>query len=123
VDWTTVNDVAKTVTGSVTIDGSVITVVYSNPQGWAGVQTSGGTNYWTGSPSPYTSAVVANGPASTDIIRLQYAGTQSLTFSESVENVAFSVVSLNGNGYGFNQDRIQWRWQQLLWHRDTFQVL
>lgn len=104
VDWTSVNDAAKTVTGTVTIDGTVITVVYSNPQGWAGVQTSGGTNYWTGSPSPYTSALVANGPASTDIIRLQYAGTQSLTFSESVENVAFSVVSLNGNGYGFNQD-------------------
>ncbi|PUE51435.1 hypothetical protein B9Z45_14730 [Limnohabitans sp. 2KL-17] len=104
VDWTSVNDAAKTVTGSITIDGTVVTVVYSNPQGWAGVQTSGGINYWTGTPSPYTSASVANGPTTSDIIRLQYAGTQSISFSESVENIAFSVVSLNGNGYGFNQD-------------------
>jgi autotransporter-associated beta strand protein len=107
VDWTSVDNVAKTVTGSVTIDGTVVTVTYNNPQGWYGVQTSGGTNYWTGNtgtPSPYVSSLVANGPTTTDIIQLAYAGKQTLTFSESVENLAFSVVSLNGNGYGFNQD-------------------
>src|SRR3569832_1391661 len=32
------------------------------------------------------------------------AGTQTLTFSQAVANPVFSYVSLNGNGYAFDQD-------------------
>ena len=35
---------------------------------------------------------------------LQYAGTQSLVFSQAIANPVFAFVSLNGNGYGFDQD-------------------
>ncbi len=111
VDWTNYNPTTRIATGTITVGSDVITVTYSNPQGIFGAQTNGGTNYWTGQngggfsgPSPYVSAKVANGPTGSDIIQLQFAGSQSLTFSQSVENLAFSVVSLNGNGYGFNQD-------------------
>jgi hypothetical protein len=57
--------------------------------------------------SPYTSTG-ANGndniPVGTDLIALRFAGLQTLTFSEAIANPYFSYVSLNGNGYAFNQD-------------------
>ncbi|HQC94422.1 MAG TPA: YDG domain-containing protein, partial [Aquabacterium sp.] len=104
VDWTSAD--ATHVHGTITIGSNVINVTYTNENGYAFAQTSGGTNYWTSSNavSPYTSAMVANGPSSADIVALRYAGNQSLSFSQPVENLAFSVVSLNGNGYGFNQN-------------------
>lgn len=109
VDWTSSD--ANHVYGTITIGGNTINVTYTNTNGYAFAQTAGGTNYWTGylggafsGASPYVSASVANGPATADIIALQYAGSQSLTFSQSVENLAFSIVSMNGNGYGFNQN-------------------
>ncbi|EMI51858.1 beta strand repeat-containing protein [Rhodopirellula sallentina] len=111
VDWTSWDSVSRTATGTITVGSDVITVTYHNPQGIFGIQTSGGTNYWTGrsgaafvGESPYVSDNVANGPSTTDLIQLQYAGTQTLSFSESVENLAFSIMSMNGNGYGFDQD-------------------
>ncbi|WP_236617853.1 beta strand repeat-containing protein [Rhodopirellula europaea] len=111
VDWTTWDSVSKTATGTITVGSDVITVTYHNPQGIFGIQTSGGVNYWTGragaafvGQSPYISNNVSNGPSTTDLIQLQYAGTQKLSFSESVENLAFSIMSMNGNGYGFDQD-------------------
>ena len=51
-----------------------------------------------------TSSAVSNIPTGTDIIALQYAGNQTLTFSQTIANPVFSYVSLNGNGYAFNQD-------------------
>lgn len=109
VDWTSSD--ATHVYGTITIGGTTINVTYSNPNGFYAAQTLGGINYWTGynggafaGASPYVSASVANGPATSDIIQLQYAGSQTLTFSQSVENLAFSIVSMNGNGYGFNQN-------------------
>lgn len=38
------------------------------------------------------------------MIALTYAGSQTLSFSEPIANPVFSYVSLNGNGYAFNQD-------------------
>lgn len=111
VDWISWDEPTKTATGTITVGSDVITVTYHNPQGIFGAQVSGGTDYWTGyagagfsGASPYESSSVANGPSGSDIIQLQYAGSQTLSFSESVENLAFSIVSMNGNGYGFDQD-------------------
>ncbi len=111
VDWISWNNTTKTATGTITVGSDVINVTYYNPQGINLAQTSGGTNYWTGytggafaGASPYVSSNVANGPSTSDIIQLRYGGSQTLTFSQSVENLAFSVVSMNGNGYGFDQD-------------------
>ncbi|TWU48137.1 beta strand repeat-containing protein [Rubripirellula reticaptiva] len=111
VDWSTWDEASKTATGTITVGSDVIIVTYHNPQGIFEAQTSGGTNYWTGrsggafvGDSPYISSNVANGPSTSDIIKLAYAGSQTLTFSESVENLAFSIMSMNGNGYGFDQD-------------------
>lgn len=96
--------------GTITTPTSTVNVTYTNPQGIGFYQTSGGAYYYsngTDGPagtSPYTSAQVDNRPPTTDIVALQYAGTQSLVFSQAIANPVFAFVSLNGNGYGFDQD-------------------
>ncbi len=96
--------------GTITTPTSSLTVTYTNPQGISFYQTSGGTYFYSngtdgpGGTSPYTSAQVDNRPPTTDIVALQYAGTQSLVFSQAIANPVFAFVSLNGNGYGFDQD-------------------
>lgn len=96
--------------GTITTPTSTVTVTYTNPQGIGFYQTSGGTYYYSNGSdgpagtSPYTSAQVDNRPPTTDIVALQYAGTQSLVFSQAIANPVFAFVSLNGNGYGFDQD-------------------
>ena len=96
--------------GTITTPTSTVTVTYTNPQGVAFYQPSGGTNFYsngTDGPngtSPYTSSQVDKRPPTADIVALQYAGTQSLVFSQAIANPVFAFVSLNLNGYGFDQD-------------------
>lgn len=110
-DWTSVPN-GTTILGKITTPTSTVNVAYTNPQGvgFANI-TGGGTDYWTNnfgvrdaSDSPYTSTFVDNIPTGTDIIALRHSGTQSLFFSETIANPVFSYVSLNGNGYAFDQD-------------------
>ncbi len=98
--------------GTITTPTSTVTVNYTNPQGVGFYHTgasgelyyySGGTD-GPGGTSPYTSSAVDNRPATTDIIALQYAGTQTLNFSQAIANPVFAYVSLNGNGYAFDRD-------------------
>ena len=115
-DWTTSSTgpgPAFTANGTITTTTSTVNVTYQNPQGIAFFQNGvGGTDFWqnqgggrNAATSPYTSATVDNIPTGTDIIALQFAGNQTLTFSQAVANPVFSYVSLNGNGYAFlNQD-------------------
>lgn len=93
--------------GTITTSTSSVTVTYVNRNGVGFYQPSGGIDYYTGgdaSTSPFTSALVDNRPTGSDIIALQFAGTQSLSFSQAIANPVFSYVSLNGNGYAFDQD-------------------
>lgn len=119
-DWTT----GSSATGSFVADGVITTttttvdVTYTNPQGVGFYQTgaTGETDYWTqrrtgvsgrfrdADFSPYTSALVENIPTGTDIIALDTAGLQTLTFSQTIAHPVFSYVSLNSNGYAFDQD-------------------
>ena len=95
-----------TALGTITTSTSTVDVTYNNPQGISFIQTSPGqTDYWTPradpSVSPYTSALVDNIPTGTDIVALNQAGSQTLTFSQAIANPVFAYVSLNGNGYSF----------------------
>jgi len=93
--------------GTITTTTSSVTVTYTNPNGVGFYQASGGNDYYTGgdaSTSPFTSALVDNRPTGSDIIALQFAGTQSLSFSQAIANPVFAFVSLNGNGYAFDRD-------------------
>ncbi|MEP7057291.1 MAG: PEP-CTERM sorting domain-containing protein [Caldimonas sp.] len=93
--------------GTITTPTSTIDVTYTNANGIGFYQPTGGIDYWvngSGPSSPYTSSVVDNRPTGTDIVALSRAGTQTLSFSQTVANPVFAFVSLNGNGYAFDQD-------------------
>ncbi|MCB1689555.1 MAG: hypothetical protein KDI33_13760 [Halioglobus sp.] len=104
-----------TALGTILSGSEVIGVTYNNPQGIGFDQLNGGTDYWQNNrsgrnpaTSPYTSPELTNGvdniPEGTDIIALSRAGLQTLSFSQTIANPFFSYVSLNGNGYAFDQD-------------------
>ena len=114
-DWTSSNsNNGFTASGTITTTTTSVGVTYNNPQGVAFFQDGigGETDWWTDSTrvnrdpatSPFTSSVVENIPTGTDMIGLRYAGEQTLTFSEAIANPVFSFISLNANGYGFDQD-------------------
>lgn len=93
--------------GTITTATATVTVTYTNALGVGFYQPSGGNDYYVGgagSTSPYTSGLVDNRPTGTDIIALRFAGTQTLQFSEAIANPVFAFVSLNRNGYAFDQD-------------------
>jgi hypothetical protein len=109
VNWTSgTAGASSTASGTIDLgapgpDAADISVGYSGEIAF--IQTNNtGTYYYTGSPSPYVSAAVANGPATADIIALSQATPKTLTFSAPIDNLFFAVVSLNGNGYRFNED-------------------
>lgn len=111
-DWTDFNTLNSfTAFGTMTTETSVVDVTYYHPIDVGFIQLSGGTDYWQNNrsgrnpdTSPYTSGVVDNIPTGTDIIALDTVGLQTLTFSETIANPVFAYVSLNGNGYKFDQD-------------------
>lgn len=93
--------------GSITTGSTSLTVTYTNPNGVGFYQPSGGIDYYvngTAATSPFTSSAVDNRPTGTDIVALQFAGTQTLRFSQAIANPVFAYVSLNGNGYAFDRD-------------------
>ena len=99
--------------GTITTPTALVTVTYTNANGVILYQTgaAGETDYYQNNrngrnpaTSPYTSSAVDNIPTGTDIIELGFAGMQTLQFSQAIANPVFSYVSLNGNGYAFDQD-------------------
>lgn len=106
VDWISGTPGANgSAMGILHLGATDVTVSYTGEIAF--IQTSGGTNYWI-QPNPanlpYTSAVVDNAPPASDIIALRFATAKTLTFSQPVDNLFFAVVSLNRNGYRFNED-------------------
>jgi len=93
--------------GMITTSTATVTVTYTNPRGVGFYESGGGSDWFAGGSgptSPYTSSLVDNRPPGGDIVALRYAGTQTLQFSEAIANPVFAFVSLNRNGYGFDQD-------------------
>ncbi|WEF24257.1 VPLPA-CTERM sorting domain-containing protein [Paracoccus sp. S3-43] len=111
IDWQSHQATAEgfTAYGQITSGTEVIDVTYRNKTGVGFIQTGTGVDYFTGGAtnSPYTSIGpdgVDNRPPAAELIALQYAGPQTLSFSKAVANLYLSYVSLNGNGWRFDQD-------------------
>ena len=123
VDWqsSSTGPNGFTALGQIDTGTKIIDVTYNNPRGVAFIQTSGGTDYYQNFRSgrnPATSAFTSVGPFgvdnipdgggdpsnANDIVALRFAGRQTLSFSEAIANPYFAYVSLNRNGYGFDQD-------------------
>lgn len=58
-------------------------------------QTAGGTNYWSPFPS-------ADAPPASDIIATTFAGTKTITFSQTVNDVYLALNSWNGQTATFD---------------------
>jgi PEP-CTERM motif len=109
VDWTSgTAGTSGSATGTIDLgalgpDSADLSVSYTGEIQF--IQTSGGINYWDVGPNgTYQSAAVNNRPATPDIIALSRATSKTLSFSSAVDNLFFAVVSLNGNGYEFNEN-------------------
>jgi hypothetical protein len=101
-DWTSGTAGANgTATGVFSTAGGLVDIDYSGEIAF--IQTGIGTNYFSPG-TPYVSALVDNAPTAAEMIALSTATSKTLTFSKPVDNLFFAVVSLNGNGYQFNQD-------------------
>lgn len=115
-DWTadisaTTPEPGFTGVGEIVTATSTVGVTYQNDNGVGFFQTGVGIDYFQNggggrdaSDSPYTSGFVDNIPPAAEMIALQFMGLQTLFFSEAIANPVFSYVSLNGNGYAFDQD-------------------
>src|SRR5687767_10400080 len=94
-DWSTGNPTpgVGTAAGTITVGTNIVSVSYTNLQGYGFIQTGnpGDTDYWQNSNgtngSPYTSSQVDNIPTAREMIGLRYAGNQTLVFSETVSNL------------------------------------
>ena len=109
VDWTSGTAGASgSAVGSIDLgapgaDPADLSVSYTGEIGF--IQTNGGFNYWAAGPnSTYQSAAVDNRPGTADLIALSSATSKTLSFSSAVDNLFFAVMSLNGNGYEFNEN-------------------
>ncbi|QNN20812.1 hypothetical protein HED60_00520 [Planctomycetales bacterium ZRK34] len=102
-DWTEgTSGLEGSATGFLDIGGEIVEVTYTGEIAF--IQTNGGTNYYVPDAYSTTSDLVDNPPPTSDIIALSRASEKTLTFSRPIANPLFAVVSLNGNGYSFNQD-------------------
>ncbi len=94
-----------TATGSFQLGSNTVGVTYTGQIAF--LITGPGTNYWT-EPNPalrpYTGGSVSNAPPAADIIAMSSATTRTLSFTESVTDLYFAYISLNGNGFVFNRD-------------------
>lgn len=104
-------------TGQIVTATTTVDVTYTNLNGIAFFQNGvdgNTTDYFAQGPSgslgrnpatsPYTSDTVENIPPAAEMVALRFAGSQTLEFSDTIANPVFSYVSLNSNGYAFDQD-------------------
>lgn len=101
-DW--LNTTADGAVGEMVIGPDTVNVTYTGEMSFFQNGVSGDlTNYFSPS-SPYTSGLVDNAPPAAEMIALHLATSKTLSFDDEIDNLFFAVVSLNGNGYSFNED-------------------
>lgn len=95
IDWANWESAIEGASGSASGSIGKIDVLYAGDVTFA--QLGSGFNYWTeGTPAPYTgNAVVDNAPPAAELIALSLSGiTNTLTFSEAVEDPIIAIASL-----------------------------
>jgi hypothetical protein len=91
-------------TGTFNTAGGPVSISYTGQIAFLQNGTSGDMTNYFNPATPYLSALVDNAPPAAEMIALSTATPKTLTFSKPVDNLFFAVVSLNRNGYDFNQD-------------------
>jgi hypothetical protein len=101
-DWTSGTAGANGVaTGAFNTTEGPIDIGYSGEMEF--IQTGVGTNYFSPGQS-FVSALVDNAPTAAEMIALSTTASKTLTFSKPVDDLFFAILSLNDNGYQFDQD-------------------
>ena len=104
-NWTSASSLSPSVTGSLIDGATTITVTATGAYSFAHTgESSSNINYWNPS-TPYISSGVT-APTSSDIIALNTAGTETITFSQAVVNPLIALVSWNGANVSFGNDPI-----------------
>lgn len=89
------------VSGTITAPSGTVNVQLNSdaPYEFANINNTG-TNYWTGS---YTYNGAYNQPATSDIVALGLANTETITFSQPVSDLFIALNSYNGASVTFSQ--------------------
>lgn len=102
VNWADWTDTTTTgAVGTFNTAGGPVDITYTGEVYF--LQTGIGTDYFSPT-APYLSTLIDNAPTPAEMVGQTSATTRSLSFSAPVDNLFFAVVSLNGNGYRFDQD-------------------
>jgi PEP-CTERM motif len=101
VDWTnwTSDNGTNVVSGTLSVGSNTVNVTATGVYYFDQINGSG-TNYWNPS-GPYISATVPNAPPDPDIIALGAGGSETITFSQPVQDPLLALVSWNGNTVDF----------------------
>ncbi|MGD0237696.1 MAG: PEP-CTERM sorting domain-containing protein [Syntrophorhabdales bacterium] len=101
VDWTnwTSDNGTNVVSGTLSVGSNTVNVTATGVYYFDQINGSG-TNYWNPS-GPYISATVPNAPPDPDIIALGAGGSETITFSQPVQDPLLALVSWNDNTVDF----------------------
>jgi hypothetical protein len=94
-DWTAFSVDGNSATGTLTVDGTPVTLSFSGDV-QSTSQVGGGTDYWA-PDSTFSGGVVDNAPTNTDVITLNGGPgglTQTLTFSTAITDPVMAITSL-----------------------------
>lgn len=103
VDWTppTTGQPANTLYGTMNLGSTVVSVTYVGPAAF--YYTGGEYNYWrqggTSAGTPWPAYDAVNAPVASDMIALNEAGKNTLTFSQSISGLYMAFVSIGQPNY------------------------
>jgi hypothetical protein len=100
--WTGSSAATDTASGTLLVGATSVGVTATGSTAFDFVQTfnGGGTNYWIPN-TPYLSATVSNAPPDPGIVALGLAGTETITFTQPIDDPLISLVSWNGASVTF----------------------
>ncbi len=102
ISWTqwTGDNGTNTATGNLMVGATSVNVTASGNANYGFVQTTSGTDYWL-PDAPYLSSTVSNAPTGPGIVALNSAVTETITFSQAIEDPLIALVSWNGANVTF----------------------
>ena len=102
-DWTTRPD-ANSAVGSINVGGTNIDVTLTSTESLYGLQTECGTNFWGSYAGSFTSGTADNAPTPCEMVQFSAGSTVTVSFSDTVENLYFGLLSWNGNTTTFDTE-------------------
>lgn len=104
-DWTSANSTTNVASGTLTVEGTPITVGYSGDV--SGYSLGGGHNYYRNGGTAWAAYDAVNAPITSDHIETDLRGLKTITFSQAVLDPILAIISVGQNAvpitYSFDQ--------------------